>query len=234
MARVALMVLAGLCVGTVLPRSAHAAECASYGACEVQMLEANRAKDYPAAQRAAETAYRLRPDPNLLFNLGRFHHKQGHKTEAIEHYQRFLTSGDSSITPKRRQDIDGYLTELRKPDPVASPPPATPLLTTPPPTTSPLTTQPPPLRDQARLGWRFYSGVPLALVGLGLTGVGATVLALDGQCTTNELPCPRRYSDNLGKGVGMLVPGVVALGVGVTLSIVDLSRRRKATLLSQR
>ena len=51
---------------------------------------------------------------------------------------------------------------------------------------------------------------------------------------TNELPCPRRYSDNLGKGVGLLVPGVVVLGVGVTLSIVDLSRRRKATLLSER
>lgn len=211
------LALVALLAVAALPRQGGAAECASYDTCEALMLEANQAKDYAAAQRAAERAYRLRADPNLLFNLGRFHQKQGHKAEAIDHYQRFLASGDSSVTPELRGDIEGYLAELRKPDP--------PPLVAPPPL---------PPRDQARLGWRFYSGVPLAVVGLGLTGVGAAVLALDGQCTTNELPCPRRYSDNLGKGVGLLVPGVVVLGVGVTLSIVDLSRRRKATLLSQR
>lgn len=181
------------------------------------MLEANRAKDYPAAQRAAESAYRLRPDPNLLYNLGRFHQKQGHKAEAIDHYERFLASGDSSLTPELRQTIEGYLAELRRPQ-VSLPPPV-------------LANAP---TEEARLGWRFYTGVPLGVVGLGLIGVGAAVLAVDGKCTTNELPCPFRYNGNLGTGLGMLVPGVAVLGVGVTLSIMDVARRRKATLVSSR
>lgn len=194
----------------LLAHPASADRCDSYTHCVAAMLDYNKTRDFVAAQQAAERAYSFHPDPILLYNLGRLHQKQLRFTKAIDHCERFLASGDSSLTPERRQDVEARLAQLRAPEPTQ---PDFPQLLAPP---------PPPVR----LGWRTYTGVSLGSLGLGLIGIGAAALAVDGRCTTDGRPCPERY-ESQGTGLGMLVPGFVMVGVGVTLSGLDLARRRQ-------
>lgn len=208
-------------------RPTSVAACESYSACVAQMQQASQARDYAGAQRAAEGAYRYQPDPILILNLGGFHQKQGHRAEAIAAFERYLSSGDPSLSPALRADIERRLSLLHKP--VVSAPPAAP----PPPAAAPTTVAPPlaavlkaravPV-ERRPLGWLFYGGVSLTVVGLTLTGLGAAALAVDGQCALDATPCTRVY-DSRGQGLGLLIPGLAAVGAGVTLFSVALARR---------
>lgn len=205
--------LALLLSGGALLSAASARACASYEVCLEQMKRASQAGDYAAAQRAAETAYALRPDEILILNLGNFHQRQGHRAQAIEHYQRFLRSGDPTLRekPELRPEIEARLVQLHaeeallraEPAPRRSPAPAKPLT----------------------LSWRFFSGLALTTAGLTLTGLGAGALRVDGQCATRlNASCSETYN-SLPAGVTMLCLGLAAAGAGVTLFSLDLARR---------
>lgn len=198
------------------------------------MTQASQAKDYDAARRAAEAAYAFRPDPILLLNLGGFHQKLGNTAQAIDHFQRFLQSGDPALTPALRSNIKGRLAQLRA-SVLVKAPVVEPVKT---PVAEPVK---PSLAEQERtaerrLGWRTAVGVPLAALGLTVIGLGAGALTVvEGSCSeTRNSACIRTYEDPRPVGLSLLIPGVVAVGAGVVLFSLDLTRRRKPTLLSLR
>lgn len=55
-----------------------------------QAIERFQAKDYTAAVRLFEEAYKLDPTPNYLFNIGRVYEEKGDIRSAVDHYQRFV------------------------------------------------------------------------------------------------------------------------------------------------
>ena len=65
--------------------------------------------DYEGALEAYESAYRRKPVPWLLINLGRSQHKMGRFSDAISNYQRYLTEKDAS--PELRKKAEQFLRE---------------------------------------------------------------------------------------------------------------------------
>src|SRR5262245_28592650 len=67
---------------------------------------------FAEAQDAYEQAYRVRPDPKLLYNLARVLHKAGRAADALPYYQRYLETG-SRDNDKQRRKAEQYLAEAR-------------------------------------------------------------------------------------------------------------------------
>jgi hypothetical protein len=65
--------------------------------------------DYEGALDAYESAYRRKPVPWLLINLGRSQHKMGRFADAISNYQRYLTEKEAS--PELRKKAEQFLRE---------------------------------------------------------------------------------------------------------------------------
>lgn len=125
-------------------------------ALKAQASEHSKTGDGAEALRLYKLAYEARPDPRLLFNIARLHHRQGQTAEAIRYYQQFLASPVSDEDPRQRaQDA---LTELqpKTPPPLPPPPP-------PPPEKTPL----------YKRGW-FWGVVVGGAVAVGL-GIGLGV-----------------------------------------------------------
>lgn len=57
-------------------------------------------------------AYSRRPDPTLLYSLGRTLHKAGRPREAIKYYQQFLEAGATGDAEQRRK-AEQYLTQAQ-------------------------------------------------------------------------------------------------------------------------
>lgn len=55
-----------------------------------QAIERFKAKDYDAAARLFDEAYKLDPNPNYLFNIGRVYEEKGDIRAAVDYYQRFV------------------------------------------------------------------------------------------------------------------------------------------------
>lgn len=55
-----------------------------------QAIERFKAKDYDAAARLFDEAYKLDPNPNYLFNIGRVYEEKGDIRSAVDYYQRFV------------------------------------------------------------------------------------------------------------------------------------------------
>lgn len=68
--------------------------------------------------------------------------------------------------------------------------------------------------------WRLAVGITALAIGAGLTGFGASALAIDGSCLSAPvapiLACERRY-DTQAAGIGLVVPGALLVGTGITL-----------------
>lgn len=71
-----------------------------------------QAQKYEEAIPEFKAAYDLDPRPGLLFNLAQSYRKAGHLREAIQYYDRYLTS-DPRIDTDTRRKVDGYLAETR-------------------------------------------------------------------------------------------------------------------------
>lgn len=68
--------------------------------------------DYAASVALFERAYEIRPEPNILFNMGRIEEEAGNLEEAIRHYERFIQ--DASADYDDRQDGLERLNLLRE------------------------------------------------------------------------------------------------------------------------
>jgi hypothetical protein len=158
--------------------------------------------DYGSAIVEMKAAYGLKPIPRLMFNLGQAYRKQDMLDEAIDAFGRYL-SVDGGLPPAVRGEVEAYQSELRAKKAA---------------------------RDQARLApkvvyvqlekpipkWFRPVGITGVVVGLGLVGVGASFLGINGHCSdpvvAPALVCDRLYNT--------LVPGASLLGVGGGLAIV--------------
>lgn len=67
--------------------------------------------DYEGALEAYESAYRRKPVPWLLINLGRSLHKLGRTQDAIVNYQQFLAEKDAK--PELKQKAEQFLREAQ-------------------------------------------------------------------------------------------------------------------------
>ncbi len=77
-----------LCVA--LPASALAAPEAAAKRAAIRARTAFDTGQFDEAIGLYEEAYRLKPSPNLLFNLAQSHRRAGHGDEALSYYRRYL------------------------------------------------------------------------------------------------------------------------------------------------
>lgn len=161
----ALWVAAAICgvVDTAQARKPGPGEdaCLADGVCVGLYEEARRLSksgDYATALAAYQGAYRRRPVPWLLINIGRTLHKLGRYGEALSHYRRYLA--DEPKGPSDRlQTVHDYIAQAEKaqsePTPAESAKPeeasaAARTETAPPSTTAPSTpTEKPPAEPSA-------------------------------------------------------------------------------------
>ena len=85
---------------------------------EAFQAEAQRARELYAEERfdeaiqAFESAYALKPEPNILYNIGRIHEKKGEFEEATDYYERFVNEPDIKLAA--RQDALARIKALRE------------------------------------------------------------------------------------------------------------------------
>lgn len=63
--------------------------------------------DYATAIERYEAAYKLKPAPNLLFNLGQCHRKSGRFDEALSYFRRFLETNPPEAQAQATQKVIG-------------------------------------------------------------------------------------------------------------------------------
>ncbi len=120
-----LLLIAALAAGPLWPASAYAQQPQAgadhnassdhrqdYKELARQGAKAFGQKNYGAAAEAFEQAYKLKPVPNLLYNVGRALEKQGKFKEAVAYYEKFVTQPDVEL--KARRDALQRLKTLRE------------------------------------------------------------------------------------------------------------------------
>lgn len=209
-------------------------------------LNLYKAEQYGPAITEFEAAYAQKQLPRTLFNIARSYLKLGKAQEALTYFKRY-----KELEPNPPASIQNLLTEgveqaQKLLDAMAKPAVPPPPAETPPagasdspevePSPAPLTPLPPaaltakvaaPPRPP-RPVWRLAVGGTGIGVGAGLIGLGASALAVDGQCISAPpplSPCKLDY-DTLGVGAGLTVTGVVLLGAGVVLMAIPERRAR--------
>ena len=85
-----------------------------------QASQHSQAGRYGDARRLYEAAYALRPDPLLLYNLGRVQHKAGRPADAAGYYERYLAAGAEGSETNRRK-TEQFLEQARKEAGIATP-----------------------------------------------------------------------------------------------------------------
>lgn len=217
-------------------------------------LNLYKAEQYVEAIGEFEAAYAQKQLPRTLFNIARSYLKLGKAQEALTYFKRY-----HELEPNPPQSIQNLLNEgieqaqkslAALSRPAAAPPPApeqppAALATehpepepTPAPLLSPLPATPPAPAVKAdaapprppRPRWRLAVGGTGIGVGAGLIGLGASALAVDGQCISAPpamQTCQLDF-DTRGIGAGLTVSGVVLLGAGVVLMAIPERRARPA------
>lgn len=71
-------------------------------------------KQYPAALRKYQQAYKLFPSPQIQFNMALVREKMRQPHKAAVHYERFLLKSDSRVFPRRVKAARAKLKLLRK------------------------------------------------------------------------------------------------------------------------
>jgi hypothetical protein len=148
-------------------------------------------------------AYKMQPEPRLLFNIAQSHRKLGESAKAKEYFTQYLKA-DKDISAEKRGEIERYLAELR-------------VL---PPRSNPALVEVGPIVPKVPL-WPKVLGPLLIVGGAGVAISGITFLALDGKCSVPPEPlaleCGRVYQlFNAGVaqtalGGGLLLAGTLTL-----------------------
>ncbi len=98
--------LGGMLMGA---RSAQAADYKTHYDLAMALYQAQRFED---AIPEFKAAYEREAKPGLLFNIAQSYRKAGHPREAIEYYDRYLSS-EPKLDNEMRRKVDGYLAEAR-------------------------------------------------------------------------------------------------------------------------
>ena len=157
---------------------------------------------YAAAIDDLLAAYKLAPEPRLLYNLAQAYRKLGERQKAEQFFRQYLET-DPAIPAARRQEVARRLDELKEQAAV------TPALIAP--AVSPLSSPEKAKSDSARApSFLKVAGSLMFVAGGGLVAAGAAFVALDGTCTAEPmapaLVCGRVYR--------LLAPGAAQLGIG--------------------
>lgn len=91
--------------------------------------EFSKAGQLDDALLSYQAAYRITPDPRILFNIGRIHHKKNNLTDALDAYQKFIDTkfDDDNLRSKAQEYIvQIQATQAAEPPPAALNPLATP------------------------------------------------------------------------------------------------------------
>lgn len=167
-------------------------------------MKAHGDGNFDVALTELESAYKLDPDPELLYAIGQVHSKLGHCDDAKSYYARYQqTNKDPAVTGVIDQAIAGC-------QPTAPPPP--PPVETPPPAPGPTTS--------GRAPWyRDYVGDALVGAGVIATVVGVVVYSsarsdLDAAEAAPDLP---RYQALVDDAHSKRTLSIVLVGGGVAL-----------------
>jgi tetratricopeptide (TPR) repeat protein len=125
-------------------------------------VAAFKAEEFPTALGLFERAYKLDPSPILIYNLARTHEEMGHASEAIDHFELYLTrvpGAADRADVERRVRVMKKILEQVKPEP--EPEPVEP---SPPPTRAPAS---PPLSSLRPYAYSAF-GLSAAALGAGV------------------------------------------------------------------
>lgn len=214
-----------------------------------QAIDRFKAKDYEGAARLFEEAYKLDPNPNYLFNIGRVYEEKGDIRAAVDYYQRFVKEPGVELESRelalqRLRVLKAILQETdAQSKPVGDEPPkdTTPVAEGPKDEPKPEPAQPP--ADDAKYKKMRTAGFVL----LGVGGVGMAVGGILGGVTLakqNQLEGihdydARRELGKQGKGLALgtdvlLFGGGALLLTGVILVAVSASKRRAKAVAGRR
>jgi tetratricopeptide (TPR) repeat protein len=188
------------------------------------------AKNYEAARLEFETAYRLYPAPDFLFNLARCAEKQGRTKDAIDYLERYVQGKRDTAGSEADAEVRALLDQLRSQSTGPAPGPSS--------APAPRTDPPRPVeRGQRPSGLSIglmAGGGAVLLSGIGC-GAAALALGLDvrdraAQPWEELAPDFDRGRALDGATIGLSVAGGLAIGAGVALWIVDRVRARRAPI----
>lgn len=108
----AVAILASLLVAVALPARADDEAMARARAHYARGNSEYTLGHYDEAIRAFEAAYRERPAPALLYNIGQAHRKAGRPGQAIEFFRRYLDLGRP--TPAERAEVEREIAGVEK------------------------------------------------------------------------------------------------------------------------
>ena len=190
-------------------------------------MQAYKARQYQAAVDAFESAFAIRPEPELVFNVARAYEKSLNSEKALENYERFLRLQGTTAELRARalDSVRALRSEQRARARATRPPP-------PPPPAVSKTPRPaaevrrPILEQRDRtLEWSLIGGgAAVAAAG----GVFALLAAMDNsefEDTATPADQKQGLKDSIERNAliaDILVPvGVVTAGVGLILYLVN-------------
>lgn len=201
-------------IGAAQPAAAQSQEQAQLFNRSVQEGEQQyREEKYEAAIARFQTAYSLKPDPFLLYNLGLAHYKLRRDAEALNYFEFYLRTAPQ-IEESRRQKIDGYLKELR--DRITKKEEARQKVVY--------------VKEdrQPRPWWRIGTGAAMLAGSVVLLGFGGRMLYLNGRCIEPVTP-PAEECDVVFRtsaiGAGLTVTGALFAAGGTILLALPGAKR---------
>jgi hypothetical protein len=212
-----------------------------------QAIDRFKAKDYEGAARLFDEAYKLDPNPNYLFNIGRVYEEKGDIRAAVDYYQRFVKEPGVEIESRelalqRLRVLKAILHETDAQNKPADAPPKD----TPPPVAEGPKDEPKPVQPPAE-DPKYKKMWTAGFVMLGVGGVGMAVGGILGGVTLSKQKQLEGLHDYdarvelaeqgrglaLGTDVLLSVGGVLVL-TGVILVGVSASKRRSKAVADRR
>jgi tetratricopeptide (TPR) repeat protein len=218
------------------------------GDLSAQAIDRFKAKDYDAAAKLFEEAYKLDSNPNYLFNIGRVYEEKGDIRAAVDYYQRFVKEPGVELEARELalQRLRVLKAILEETDGKKEPPTDEPKDEQPPPVEGPkepTKTQPEPPAEDPGAKKMWTAGFVL----LGIGAVGMAVGGILGGVTLskqNQLEGIHDYKarvDLAEQGRGLALGTDVLLGVGGALVLtgiilvgVSASKRRAKAVAARR
>lgn len=189
------------------------------------------AKNYEAARLEFETAYRLYPAPDFLFNLAKCAEKQGRTKEAIDYLERYVRAKQDEAGSEASEEVRAELERLRAQSAAQSPGPSS--APAPAPRTDPTRPSERAQRPSSLSIGLMAGGGAVLLSGI---GCGAAALALGLDVRDRPPQSFEELSPDVERGraldratIGLSVIGGVALGTGAAIWIVESIKRRRSS-----
>ena len=199
-----------------------------------QAIAKFQAKDFEGAVALFEQAYKLDPQPNYLFNIGRVHEEAGNLEAAVEYYAKFVKQPGVDLDSRgtaleRLKVLREILQETGEPEPTDE----TPVEEPPPEDEKPVEPPPEPVDDGSEKKRKSIRGAGFAMLGIGAAAlIGGGVVGGLAQADNNaagEAATPDEGRNLLeasqtkaltadvlfGVGGALVLTGVILVAVGL-------------------